>query len=135
MTDLDDMCARIASLAVDAGLPLVDALAAAGVPDPQDMAGRVEAGRPVTSLEVALVAAWAGRDPYWIIAGWGAQDVLEHFCTEQLPEMTTSQRHGFNATFNALGQLLPAYARDRVLAASRSVQAGTDPTHRTGVRA
>lgn len=57
---------RIASLAVDAGMTvaeLADATGASKLPE------RVAAGGEVSSLEIALVAQFTGRDPMWIITG------------------------------------------------------------------
>lgn len=107
-------CAAIDGLATDAGMSLRDLAVAADIRDVDGFVARVEAHESVSSLEVALVAQWSGRDPLWIIAGWTPQELLGRFCDETLEGLSAAERRGFNVAWGALSPFLPAHVVEQV---------------------
>lgn len=109
---------RIAALAQDAGMSVAELAAASGIEDyPWDkspsFAERVAAGEAVSSLEVALIAGFTGRDPMWLITGDGPLQQLDRMLAEY-GEQDLSTRMGINQALNALRPFLPAHIVARV---------------------
>ncbi|WP_114906645.1 hypothetical protein [Ornithinimicrobium murale] len=111
MSEITD---RIASLAADAGLTVPELAQVAGIPK-NDFAERVASGRDVSSLEVALVAEFAGRDPLWVITGQWPTDALAR-AMAKYEDMDFPERAGFNKAWNALVPFLPTAVRDQAIA-------------------
>lgn len=109
MSEITD---RIASLAVDAGITVPELAEAAGI-SKVDFSERVVTGQPVSSLEIALVAEFAGRDPLWIITGEWPVEALRRSLSEY-HNLEISERAGFNLAWNALEPFMPADVRDQV---------------------
>lgn len=89
--------------------------------DPDDFAQDLATGQ-FSSLDIALIADFAGRDPIWLITGQWPMDQLRDFTRRYRNEMNLDVFMGANAAMNALRPFLPADVWDVLCADEQTDQ-------------
>lgn len=121
-TGTTEIVDRVRSLVADSGLTEAEFAAEAKI-DPEDFAQDLSTSQ-FSSLDIALIADFAGRDPMWVISGQWPMDQLHDFARRYRTEMDIDLRMGANAAMNALHPFLPADVWD-VLCANEPGQAAS----------